>query len=180
MTKPLTSHPAKAQKLTERQMEILGFLYEWIDMMGYPPLQIDIVDGTGQSQSVIGTRLRALSIRGLVEIKKDTRGLRVVSVHHPEMGTVKVTNTVRKYAGKDDQIDINCPDDEYMERKCLCCNCTYKTNSPYIRLCRKCKSEKTDLALINVSHYGYLSNLQAILTGNVGGSFMSPSGKKKF
>ncbi len=68
------------QALTQRQMEILGFIREFIREHGFPPTRADITRGLGfRSPNAAESHLRALERKGAVEIRAgSSRGIRLL------------------------------------------------------------------------------------------------------
>lgn len=167
--------------LSDSQLDLVGFLYEWLDLMGTSPTNKEIAEGVGISESNISSKLRSLSFRGLLHLERDNRGFRVVGVVHFDGREISIGGRPRPassspyrvfdFDARDgDQVDDKGSCVPLIDRLCLKCRSPFRTDSPYIRLCQECKSSNAELIrMLDVSEQGYLSNLQALMTGGIGG-----------
>lgn len=159
----------KSRPLGTKQKVIIGYLWNFLSSMGRSPTHEEAASGSGYED--LSWVLRVLEIRGIVEIGREKnwsgrgrmgKGLAVYAVHCPERGSAFVRDTDGKSQWGVDK------------RPCICCRGLFESKHKFNRLCDLC-TVQADHMVYGENELGYVSNNQAILSGEVGGRFFRPS-----
>ena len=97
-----------AQKLTERQQEILDLIIEHVEASGIPPTRVEIAEHFGfRSPNAAEEHLRALERKGAIEmIPGASRGIRVPNMGVPIIGRVAAGQPILAEENVHDHCDI--------------------------------------------------------------------------
>jgi repressor LexA len=74
----------RVNSLTTKQQELLDFISEYIEAIGYPPTIREMCDGIGTTLFDISCKLRRLERKGY--IRRNYKQPRTITIHDPNGG----------------------------------------------------------------------------------------------
>lgn len=170
----------KADGFTDKQCAILEFIADYIAENGYGPTNEEVARGTNRAYSGLGTTISNLKSRGLVGHRRLYKlGTRYSWAVRPSGELVEVEEWVfdevsGSYLTPEELAERW--EKQYREIPCLCCEEQFVSAHRFHRMCSSCRDFATEFGVGEPPKPGdYTSNMQAILTFNVGG-FRKPKG----
>jgi len=162
---------AQYSGFSEKQSELIDFIYQFMERTGCAPDRFDMSKSLGGHEANYSSKMTALEIKGVLHFERAEgkgSGKKMIGIKHPMHGwrvadTVMYDQNFGVWRFADDVLPVGAS-----VRKCLSCEKDFVSSGINNRMCRGCK-ELHGVQNAPMESAEYISNVQALMTGTMGG-----------